>query len=156
SVIVHCAGLTRSPDCEADPERARRLNVDVTAQLASLPEVTLVFLSTDLVFDGTRGAYTESDPARPLSAYGRSKLGGEQETLRFPRHLVVRTSLNYGHSPTGNRSFNEEMVAAARAGRTLSLFRDEFRCPIPAAVTARALWELVLRITGPGPTPAGL
>ena len=59
-----------------------------------------------------------------------------------PRHTVVRVSLNGGNSPTGDRGFNEEMRRAWQAGRTLKLFTDEYRCPMPAAVTVRALWEL--------------
>jgi dTDP-4-dehydrorhamnose reductase len=57
--------------------------------------------------------------------------------------------LNAGISPTRDRGFNEEMRAAWESGRTLNLFVDEFRCPIPALVTARAVWELAgKRATG--------
>lgn len=144
-LVVHCAGLTRSPACDADPELARQLNTESTAQLSDLAAeagAVLVFFSSDLVFDGHQGHYTEADEPRPLSAYGRSKRDGERAVLRHPRHLVIRTSLNYGRSPTGDRAFNEEMVAAARRGGTLRLFTDEYRCPIGAEVTARATWEL--------------
>jgi dTDP-4-dehydrorhamnose reductase len=55
----------------------------------------------------------------------------------------VRTSLNGGTSPTGNRGFNEQMRIAWRGGKPVTLFTDEFRCPIPAVVTAQAIWELV-------------
>jgi dTDP-4-dehydrorhamnose reductase len=50
--------------------------------------------------------------------------------------------LNSGQSLTGRRSFNEEMAVIWRGGGSIKLFIDEFRCPIPAAVTARAVWEL--------------
>ena len=56
---------------------------------------------------------------------------------------MVRISLNGGASPTGDRGFNEEMRRAWQAGRILNLFRDEYRCPMAAVVTARAIWELV-------------
>ncbi|HVR34397.1 MAG TPA: SDR family oxidoreductase [Methylomirabilota bacterium] len=144
SLVIHCAGLTRSPDCEARPGLARRLNVDVTRHLCDLArDIPLVFFSTDLVFDGTRGGYVEDDPPHPLGVYAQTKLEAERSILLNPRHLVIRTSLNAGRSPSGNRSFTEQMLQAWREGRTLRLFTDEFRCPIPAETTARAVWELV-------------
>ena len=63
----------------------------------------------------------------------------------IPKHTVIRTSLNGGTSPTGDRGFNEQMRRAWQAGQTLRLFTDEFRSPIPAVVTARAVWELAAR-----------
>jgi dTDP-4-dehydrorhamnose reductase len=144
SLILHCAALSRSTACEANPDLARRLNVDLTAHLARLAtHIPFVFFSTDLVFDGRQGHYKESDPPNPLGVYAETKAAAERIVLDNPRHTVVRTSLNGGTSPTGDRAFNEEMRRAWQAGRTLRLFTDEFRCPIPAAVTARAVWELV-------------
>jgi dTDP-4-dehydrorhamnose reductase len=148
SLVIHCAGLTRSPDCEARPGLARRLNVDVTRHLCDLARgIPLVFFSTDLVFDGNRSAYVEDDPPHPLGVYAETKLEAERSVLLNPRHLVIRTSLNGGRSPSGNRSFTEQMLHAWREGRTLRLFTDEFRCPIPVATTALAVWELVERRT---------
>lgn len=147
AVVLHCAGLTRNPACTADPALARRLNVEVTRHLAGLcaeAAVPLVFFSTDLVFDGRKGApYVEADPVNPQGVYAETKATAEQLVLAVPRNLVLRTSLNYGHSPTGDRAFNEELVRAWRAGRATTLFTDEFRCPIAAEITARATWELV-------------
>ena len=146
ALILHCAALSRSVDCEHDPQLARQVNVELTAQLAGLArETALVFFSTDLVFDGQQGHYRESDPTHPLGVYAETKAAAEQVVLANPGHTVVRTSLNFGISPTGDRAFNEVMRNEWQAGRTLRLFTDEFRCPIPAAVTARAVWELVER-----------
>lgn len=143
-LILHCAALSRSPDCQRDPALARRQNVDVTRQLAGLAAgVPLVFLSSDLVFDGRQGNYVETDAVNPLSVYGETKAEAEAIVLANPRHLVVRTSLNAGPSPTGDRGLDEQLFLAWRAGRKMALFVDEFRCPIPAAATARAIWELV-------------
>lgn len=142
-VILHCAALSRTGDCERDPVLARRVNLEATRHLAGLAaDRPFLLLSTDLVFDGERGGYAEDDAVNPRSVYGETKAEAEVEVLRNPRHTVVRTSLNAGRSPSGGRSFNEELRAAWAAGRTLSLFHDEYRCPIAAAVTARALWAL--------------
>jgi len=143
-LIVHCAALSRSPECQRDPQRARRLNIEVTRNLAELADdVSLVFLSTDLVFDGRKGDYREDDPVNPLSVYGETKAEAERIVLTHSRHLVIRTSLNAGRSPTGDRGMDEQLIAALRAGHAMKLFVDEFRCPIPASATARAIWELI-------------
>jgi len=143
--VIHCAALSRSPQCQADPALARRLNVEVTAVLAeAAAEIPFVFLSSDLVFDGNEGDYDESAPVNPLSVYAETKAAAEQIVLCNPRHFVIRTSLNGGTSPTGDRGFNENLRRAWEAGQTLSLFTDEFRSPISAEATARGVWELLL------------
>jgi len=144
SLVIHCAALSRSPACEQDPDLARRTNIDVTAHLAALAvDIPFVFFSSDLVFDGSKGRYTETDPPNPLGVYGDTKLAAERVILRNPRHMVVRTSLNAGTSPTGDHSLTETMTSAWQQGRTLRLFTDEFRAPVPVDATARATWELV-------------
>lgn len=150
SAIIHCAALSKTGPCQANPALARRINVEATALLASLAaDIPFVFLSTDLVFDGRHGNYDETAAPHPLNVYAETKALAERAVLANPRHTVVRTSLNAGISPTGDRAFNEEMRRTMADGRTLSLFTDEFRYPIPVAVTARALWELLgLGVTG--------
>jgi dTDP-4-dehydrorhamnose reductase len=144
-LIIHCAAITVVADAQKDPALARRVNVEVTRLLAELAvDIPFVFFSTDLVFDGRKGNYTETEAANPLHVYGETKLVAEEIVLSNPRHLVIRTSLNGGVSPTGDRAFNERLRQAMRsAGQGMKLFTDEFRNPIPAVETARAVWELV-------------
>jgi dTDP-4-dehydrorhamnose reductase len=145
-LLIHCAALSKSPECQGNPGLARRLNVEVTALLAELAaNIPMVFLSSDLVFDGRAGNYDEVAPVNPLSVYAETKVAAERVVLHNSKHTVVRTSLNGGNSPAGNRGFNEEMRRAWQAGQTLRLFTDEFRSPIPAQATARAIWELAGR-----------
>jgi dTDP-4-dehydrorhamnose reductase len=150
SVIIHCAAISKNPVCDANPELARRVNTELVASLCKLAAeipfadgIPIVFLSTDLVFDGQKGNYVESDSPNPLGIYAETKARAEEFVLKYPQGTVIRTSLNAGHSPTGNRAFNEEIRAAFKEGRTLNLFEDEFRCPIPAEITARAIWEII-------------
>jgi dTDP-4-dehydrorhamnose reductase len=144
SAVIHCAALSRTKDCEQDPEQARRINVEVTAHLAQLSQdIPFIFLSSGEVFDGRTGWYSESDEPNPINVYGQTKLEAEQVVLQNPRHTVVRIVLTAGTSETGDRSFVEEMCRTAQAGKDVTLYADEFRCPLPAAVIARVIWELV-------------
>lgn len=142
-LVIHCAALSKSVACQQNPVLAHRLNVEATAHLAELAaDISFIVLSTDLVFDGRQGNYDETATVNPLSIYGETKAAAERVVLANPKHTVVRTSLNFGTSPTGDRAFNEEMRRAWQAGQTLRLFTDEFRCPIAAEATAAALWDL--------------
>jgi len=143
-LVIHCAAITTIAEAQQNPGLARRVNVEVTQFLAGLAaDIPFVFFSTDLVFDGRKGDYTETDVPNPLNLYGETKLAAEAVVLRNPRHLVIRTSINGGVSRSGNRAFNEQLRRSfQQAGPGMTLFHDEFRCPIPAVETARAVWEL--------------
>ena len=143
-LVIHCAAITAVGEAQKNPALARRVNVVATRLLAELSaEIQFVFFSTDLIFDGRKGNYIETDPANPLHVYGETKAAAEEIVLKNRRHLVVRTSLNYGVSRAGDRSFNEQLKLSLQNSTGMKLFTDEFRCPIPAAETARAAWDLV-------------
>ena len=146
--VIHCAAMSRSPACQADPVRARSINVGATrvlTELAANAGIPFLFFSTDLIFDGLKGNYVETDAPNPLSVYAETKVEAEAWVRQVPGHCIIRTSLNHGDSRTGDRSFNEDMVRAWREGRTLSLFTDEYRSPVPVEATARVVWELLQR-----------
>lgn len=143
-LVIHCAGLSKTPACEANPDLAWKSNVEVTRVLCELAaDIPFFFFSTDLVFDGQKGNYNESDTTNPLTVYGSTKVAAEQIVLSNPKHTVIRTSLNAGPTPSGGSSFDEQLRAAWLRGETTKVFADEFRSPITADVTARAVWELV-------------
>lgn len=105
--------------------------------------VPFVFFSSDLVFDGRKGWYRESDSVNPINVYGESKAAAERLVLANPGHTVVRTTLTAGWSPTGDRGFVEELRLAWERGEIPTFFADEYRCPISASASARAVWELI-------------
>jgi dTDP-4-dehydrorhamnose reductase len=144
--VIHCAALSRTKDCEENPEAARRINVEATAHLAQQSQdIPFIFLSSGEVFDGKTGWYVETDEPNPINVYGKTKLEAERVVLQNPRHTVVRIVLTAGTSQNGDRSFVEYMCRTAKAGKDVPLYADEFRCPVPACVIARAIWELVDR-----------
>lgn len=144
ALVIHCAAITSVADAQKNPDLAKRVNVELTRHLSELAgAVQFVFFSTDLVFDGRQGNYAETDAPNPLHLYGETKLAAEKWVLKHPRHLVVRTSINGGLSRSGNRAFNEQLrCSLQQSGQGMKLFTDEFRSPIPAVETARAVWEL--------------
>lgn len=148
TLIVHCAALADADRAQREPDLARRVNVDATATLAHCARrlgAKMLFVSTDLIFDGRKGApYIEDDPPCPLSFYGQMKLDAERIVRAVcDTWLIARTSLIVGPSPRGNRGLDEKLASALRQGRVVKLFVDEFRCPVVACDLAAAILELV-------------
>jgi dTDP-4-dehydrorhamnose reductase len=138
--------MSRNPDCQVNPAMARRINVETTAMLADLAaSIDFIFFSTDLVFDGRKGGYVETDAVNPLSVYAETKVEAEARVSANPRHIIVRTSVTGGVTPFSRNAFNQDLRRAWAQGKTPELFRDEYRCPLSATVTARAVWELAAR-----------
>lgn len=143
ALIIHAAAVSTVAEAQKNPELARAVNVEATRFLAELAaDIPFIFFSSDLVFDGRKGNYAEPDAPNPVQLYGETKVAAEYFVLRNPRHTVVRTSLNGGISRAGSHGFNEQLRSALEAGQGMKLFTDEFRCPIFAGETARAVWEL--------------
>ena len=144
NAVIHCAALSRTTECERNPQLARRVNVDTTAYLARLSrDIPFIFLSSGEVFDGKAGWYQETDDPNPINIYGKTKLEAEQRVLENPRHTAVRIVLTAGASQHGDRSFVEDMCRSVKNGKQVTLYGDEFRCPLPAGAITRSVWELL-------------
>jgi dTDP-4-dehydrorhamnose reductase len=144
-VVVNCAAYTAVDDCEAQPELAMRVNGTAVGHLAAACDragARLVQVSTDYVFagDGER-PYREDDPVAPRSAYGRSKLRGEELAARAQRHLIVRTAWLYGH---GGRHFVNAIRRQIDDGvRALRVVADQHGSPTFCDDLAEAIIDLV-------------
>lgn len=145
-VVLHCAALANVDECEHDPQRAFQVNVALPAGLARLAArhgFRLVHLSTDAVFDGQRGDYTEEDTPNPLSVYARTKWQAEQQVLETcPQALVARVNF-YGWSLSGQRSLGEFFYYNLKQGRPVKGFTDVIFCPLEATQLADLLLRLV-------------
>lgn len=142
--VIHLAAYTRVDDAESHPEEAARTNVTGTVNVASAARVAgarLLYMSTDYVYDGERSEpYVETDPPRPLSVYGLSKLAGEYAALTIVGDaLVVRGGWLYGCS----RGFVDTILAAASRRPTLQVVTDEVGCPTYVPDLARGLLALI-------------
>lgn len=141
-VIIHCAAMSAVGEAFQNPAQAATINTAATAQLAEWAtnqDCRLIYISTDMVFDGEKGNYREQDAAQPLSCYGRTKLDGEALVLASPRGLVMRVSLLYGTSLVGRPTFIEQLLASLREGKPFRLFDDEWRTPLDLATAAAAI-----------------
>lgn len=106
--VIHCAALSSPDACEVDRFVCKRMNIEVTSRIASACSnynVHLVFLSTDFIFDGIKGNYSEEDPVNPISYYGESKMEAEAllKSMNLS-HAIARTSLVYGYEEKLSRS----------------------------------------------------
>jgi dTDP-4-dehydrorhamnose reductase len=157
--VIHAAAMAAVADCARDPGAADAVNAGGTRTLAEACDaagVRLVYVSTDLVFDGEAAPYTECVVPGPLSVYGRTKVAGERAVLPFARHAVVRVSWMYGPSRIGRPNFFDNQVAALRNGEPVALFQDEWRTPLAFTTAARALTAVsssdvdgILHVGGP-------
>jgi len=154
-VLLHTAAYTDVDGAEADPETAEAVNVLGTRNLVSAvrgTHTTLVYFSSDYVFDGTKGSpYVESDATNPLGVYGRTKLAGEEEVLKWVRGIVVRTSWLFGET---GRNFVTTILAAGRskaqAGEPLLVVDDQVGSPTYAGHLAAAVGDALQLGVGPG------
>ncbi len=131
--VVHCAALTDLDACEGTPVLADRVNRDAAEAVAAAAAsrgARLVHISTDAVFDGRRGDYTEEDTPHPVNAYARSKLDGERAVAEvYPSAAIVRTNI-YGWNALPKRSLAEWFLENLEAGRPCNGFTDVKTTPI--------------------------
>lgn len=141
SLVVHCAAMTQPDLCELDPASTRRVNVDsVAALLEWRPDgVPLVYLSTDLVFDGNRGLYREDDRPRPVNLYGESKLHAEALVRSHPDTLVFRIAKIYSAGSPFHPCFTDWMRTRFEGGEPVPLFIDQYRSPLWVGDVTRAV-----------------
>jgi dTDP-4-dehydrorhamnose reductase len=144
--LVHCAALANLDACETQPDLARHLNADLPGFLAaeaSQREVRFVHISTDAVFDGQKGEYTEEDAPHPLSVYARTKLAGEEAVLAAnPGAVIVRTVF-FGWSLSGQRSLAEHFYNCLSAGKTMPGHTDRFFSPLLVNTLAAFLLNML-------------
>ena len=150
--VVNSAAMTHVDRCENDPLAAFEVNAVGARNIAracAAAGARLLHVSTDYVFDGEKdGAYLEHDVARPINAYGMSKLAGEWFVrAECESHVIVRSSGLYGlYVCRGKgKSFAETILARARQGQALKVVSDERLTPTFTEDLARQLTSMVER-----------
>ncbi len=152
SSIVHCAAATNVDWCEDHPLETEEANVHTVsflAEIAAEMKSSLTYISTDSVFDGKRGNYSEDDQPSPLNVYAKSKLHGEQEVLRLHSSALVARVTIFGWNAQDKHSLSEWILQELCAGRQVPGFTDVHFSPIVANDLAEILLLMLDRqLTG--------
>jgi dTDP-4-dehydrorhamnose reductase len=145
--LINCAALAELEACDDNPQLARRLNIDLPAQMAKACKargVSFVHISTDAVFDGEKdGFYTEEDAPNPLGVYSQTKLAGEQAVLDENSNAIVARVNFYGWSLNGRRSLAEFFHHNLTHNKSMSGFTDVKFCPMLVNHTARLIIKML-------------
>jgi len=144
--IIHCAAVADLNLAEQQPALARQLNCDVAGRLAQAAAgwgLPFVHISTDAVFDGAAGGYTEQDPTNPLSVYAQTKLEGEQAVMAVYPDAIIARVVFFGWSLSGARSLSEFFFNNLRDGQRVKGFIDTHFSPLYTEDLADALLEML-------------
>ena len=145
--VVHTAALADIDYCQSHQEDAERVNVGITRTLAQLcgdSDTKMILCSTDSIFDGEKGMYTEEDAPSPVNFYAETKVRAEQALREHVEHgVVTRLSLVMGLPVLGaGNSFLAKMISALESGNEVRFPKNEIRTPVDVITLGRAFLEL--------------
>lgn len=132
-VIVHSGALSKPDECEQHKDYADKVNIDGTRHLleaAAAVQCFFIFISSDFIFDGKEGMYTEEDKGNPVNYYGLTKLRAEALVQQYVFNWsIVRTLLVYGKPLTGRGNILTVVKEKLEKGEEYSVFDDQVRTP---------------------------
>ncbi|MCX6338444.1 MAG: dTDP-4-dehydrorhamnose reductase [Candidatus Aureabacteria bacterium] len=148
-VILNAAALIDVDLCERERERAAAINAEgsrIVAELAAEVGARLIYFSTDMVFDGRKGMYSEEEAPHPVNWYGETKLAGETWARDCcPRAVIARLALMYGAGSRAHGSFFQWMLRRLEKGERVNLFTDQFRTPTFVGDVCLAVEKMIER-----------
>jgi len=140
-IIIHSAALTDVDRCERERELAYKMNVEGTRVVSEASKQVgsfLVYISTDYIFDGSRGMYREDDASNPVSYYGLTKLLGEA----FCHGCIARSCVIYGNRPaSGKVNFALWLIERLKSGKRVPVVTDQFVTPTLNTDIAKMILE---------------
>ena len=146
SAVLHLAAASDPNFCEENPQISQAVNVEATvhlAEYAARKKIPFLFTSSDLVFDGQKGQYKETDQPSPVNRYGLHKAVAESKVAEInPKAIIARLSLMYGLTDRTD-NFLSGWLEKAKAGEAFQAFNDEFRSPASGTDIARGLLLLL-------------
>jgi dTDP-4-dehydrorhamnose reductase len=154
-VIVHAGGMTKPTACEKEPTVAHKVNVEGTAHLVEAARAIgarFIFLSSDLVFDGSAERYKEDSPTHPLSVYGHTKVKAEELVRTGSGNFaIVRTTVMYGWSSRHTESMAEWVLRKLQESQErcpepvegLNMYHDQYRQFILINDLVAVIFELI-------------
>jgi perosamine synthetase len=126
SIIMHCASLTNVDQCETEKDATNKINVLSTGYIVECvdnKDVKLIYISTDAVYNGIKGNFSENDDVSPLNYYGLSKYEGELEVAKKEESLVFRTNI-FGWNIQNKKGLGEWVLDELQANRRINGFND--------------------------------
>ena len=145
-VVVHCAAYTHVDGCEVNKEYAWKINVEATRSIVRASRVVksfLIYVSTDYVFDGEKGLYTEDDIPNPISYYGLTKLIGEELVKSSDLlYTIVRPSAIYGIGAE-KLNFATFVIEKLRKNEHVKALTDQYVSPTLNTLLAKAIVEII-------------
>ena len=129
-IIVHLAAMTNVDGCELNPDQAYEVNVRGTVNLLNHFNGKFVLLSTDYVFDGNEGPYSENDTVNPKNVYGKTKLEAERKVREFSADwLILRTNVVWNIGGQYKASFVDWLVEELDEGNQVRIVTDQWNNP---------------------------
>jgi dTDP-4-dehydrorhamnose reductase len=143
-IIINCAAIVNVDMCETDLQYALMLNSEAITVIARYcHDAKFIYISTDSVFDGKKGDYTEADVVNPLNNYSISKYYGELNTIEgFKKYLIIRTNI-YGFHENNGSSLVEWALKELKNGNKIFGFEDVYFNPVYTRQLAIVIKKLI-------------
>ena len=145
-ILINCSAFNDVEEAETNDDAflINHIAVEKIAKYCSKSKIFFIHISSDFVFDGKKGHYTEFDKTNPINAYGRSKVGGEQSIQEFCNNFVIiRTSWLYSHYPTKNNFLHKIKNLLHQEKSHLYGARDIYGSPTSANALARGILSML-------------
>ena len=143
-MIVHLAAMTDVDGCEQHPELAFDVNVHGTEHLLNNFSGRFIYISTDYVFDGSDGPYTEKDEVNPISVYGRTKLYGEDLVQKSDANWVIlRSNVVFSFQERTKASFMDWVVDSLKNRHSITVVDDQWNNPTWTVDLARIISRIM-------------
>lgn len=146
-IVIHSGAMSKPDDCELNKDNAFLTNVTATIYLleeAKKYGSFFIFVSTDFVFGGEKGMYSEEDERKPVNYYGETKLLAEDEVFKYEYDWsIVRTVLVYGKPLTGRENILSNTAKALKKGEALKIYTDQVRTPTYVEDLAKGIVAIV-------------
>jgi UDP-4-amino-4,6-dideoxy-N-acetyl-beta-L-altrosamine transaminase/dTDP-4-dehydrorhamnose reductase len=150
-IIIHCASLTNIDECDADRDVVNKIHVIATRTIVEGVidrDIQLIYISTDSVYEGIKGNYSEDETINPQNYYGLSKYEGELEVLKKENSLILRTNL-FGWNVQDKKSLGEWILGELKAKQRINGFKNTYFSSIYTMELARVIHiSLMKNLTG--------
>jgi dTDP-4-dehydrorhamnose reductase len=147
-VIIHCAALTDVDFCEINKKLASKINIfgtKIVSENCNIVGAKLIYISTDSVYDGVKGDFSEEDKVNPINYYGFTKYEGEREALKYSDSLVLRTNI-FGWNVQAKNSLSEWILDNLINNRKIKCFKDAIFSSIYTIELAKIIGAIIDKV----------